>query len=85
MLRPATCRREEVREPMRDDLSRAQWKKSSYSGNSGNCVEVADLGSSVAVRDSKDPYGPVLIYTRDEWQGLIRSAKSGEPRDSAPR
>lgn len=51
---------------MNVDLSRAQWKKSSYSGNSGNCVEVADLGTAVAVRDSKDPEGPVLVVTRDE-------------------
>ena len=37
------------------DLSSAQWKKSSYSGNSGNCVEVADLGTVVVIRDSKEP------------------------------
>jgi hypothetical protein len=54
-------------------LSRAQWKKSSYSGNSGNCVEVADLGQAVAVRDSKDPKGPVLVVTPSEWQGFIAS------------
>lgn len=61
---------------MEFDLSRAQWRKSSYSGNSGNCVEVADLGHDVAVRDSKDPYGPVLVIARDEWllaiQQIIR-------------
>jgi Domain of unknown function (DUF397) len=39
---------------MYPELSRAQWRKSSYSGNSGNCVEVAQLGSIVAVRDSND-------------------------------
>jgi hypothetical protein len=54
------------------DLSRAQWKKSSYSGNSGNCVEVADLGHAVAVRDSKDPEGPVLVVSREEWQRFIQ-------------
>ncbi|MEU0852197.1 DUF397 domain-containing protein [Streptomyces flaveolus] len=38
-----------------------QWRKASYSGDQGgNCVEVASLPSSVAVRDSKDPAGPVL-------------------------
>jgi Domain of unknown function (DUF397) len=44
---------------MNVDLSRGQWKKSGYSGYSGNCVEVADLGHAVAVRDSKEPEGPV--------------------------
>jgi hypothetical protein len=38
-----------------------QWRKASYSGDQGgNCVEVASLPSAVAVRDSKDPAGPVL-------------------------
>ncbi len=57
------------------DLSRAQWKKSSYSGNSGNCVEVADLGQAVAIRDSKDPEGPVLVVTPGEWQELLFDLK----------
>ena len=60
---------------MTDDLSRAQWTKSSYSGNSGNCVEVARLSTGVAVRDSKDPNGPVLIYTRDEWRGFVQGIR----------
>ncbi len=55
------------------DLSRAQWRKSSYSGNSGNCVEVADLGQAVAIRDSKDPAGAVLVIAREEWQGFIQN------------
>jgi Domain of unknown function (DUF397) len=57
------------------DLSRAQWKKSSYSGNSGNCVEVADLGGAVAVRDSKDPEGPVLVCSRGEWTNFLTRIK----------
>jgi hypothetical protein len=60
---------------MQDELSRAQWKKSSYSGNSGNCVEVAHLGQAVAVRDSKDTSGPVLVVTCDEWQSLTSSLR----------
>ena len=45
------------------------WRKSSYSGNGGaDCVEVArSLPDVVAVRDSKDPDGPVLVVSRDEW------------------
>jgi len=50
------------------DLSRAQWRKSSYSGNTGNCVEVADLGHVIAVRDSKKPDGPVLMLSRQAWR-----------------
>jgi hypothetical protein len=50
-----------------DDLSRAQWKKSSYSGNTGNCVEVAITRSVVGIRDSKDPDSTVLMVTREAW------------------
>jgi Domain of unknown function (DUF397) len=51
------------------DLSRAEWRKSSWSGgNGGDCVEVArNLPGAVAVRDSKDPDGPTLTFTPDEW------------------
>ncbi len=51
------------------DLTRAEWRKSSYSGgNGGTCVEVArNLPNVVAVRDSKNPDGPALIISRDEW------------------
>jgi hypothetical protein len=49
------------------------WVKSSYSGNGGgDCVEVArNLPRIVAVRDSKDPDGPVLLVSRDEWASFI--------------
>lgn len=60
------------------DLSRAQWRKSSYSGNTGNCVEVADLGNAVALRDSKDPQGTVLVLSRDEWRAFTKHARSKE-------
>jgi hypothetical protein len=46
------------------DLTDTKWRKSSYSGsNGGECVEVAGLPGVVAVRDSKDPHGPVLLMT----------------------
>jgi hypothetical protein len=50
---------------MSDGSNRPRWRKSSYSGNGGgNCVEVArNIPHVVAVRDSKDPYGPVLTLT----------------------
>jgi len=54
------------------DRSRAQWRKSSYSGNSGNCVEVANLGHAVAVRDSKNLEGSVLVVTPSEWRAFLQ-------------
>ena len=62
------------------DLSRAEWRKASYSStNGGNCVEVADnLRGVVAVRDSKQPDGPVLAFTLDEWQVFCAAVKGGE-------
>jgi hypothetical protein len=63
-----------------DGLERARWRKSSYSGsNGGTCVEIADnLPSMVAVRDSKDPHGPALVFTPDEWQAFTAGMKAGE-------
>ncbi|MEV4706859.1 DUF397 domain-containing protein [Actinoplanes sp. NPDC049316] len=59
------------------DLTGARWHKSTRSGsNGGDCVEVADnLPGIVAVRDSKDPGGPVLIFPRDTWQAFIADLK----------
>jgi hypothetical protein len=55
------------------DLSRAQWRKSSYSSQDGNCVEVACSQSGfVAVRDSKQPYGTRLVVSMEAWQVLMR-------------
>jgi hypothetical protein len=58
------------------DLSRAEWRKSSYSSQSGNCVEIAtNMPGTVAVRDSKDPQGPILVIGHDDWQALTRQIK----------
>lgn len=55
------------------DLSKARWRKSTYSnGDGGNCVEVA-LGHSgaIPVRDSKSQNGPVLLLTPTAWSTFI--------------
>jgi hypothetical protein len=59
------------------ELNRADWRKSSYSGtNGGACVEVArNLPEAVAVRDSKDPHGPALIFTRADWTAFTALLK----------
>ncbi|MFE7755425.1 DUF397 domain-containing protein [Streptomyces sp. NPDC057429] len=50
----------------------ARWFKSSYSGGSGTeCVEVANLGTSVDVRDSKRPLGPGLSLHHSTWAGFM--------------
>jgi Domain of unknown function (DUF397) len=60
------------------DLTGAQWRKSSISGSGDNCVEVAFVADGIAVRDSKNPDGPALLYTRSEWDAFIGGIKDGE-------
>lgn len=59
------------------DLSRAEWRKSSYSSQSGNCVEVArNLPGLVAVRDSKEPDGERLVVSHEAWQAFITAVRT---------
>jgi hypothetical protein len=61
------------------DLKGAIWRKSTRSGSEGNCVEVADnLPGVIAVRDSKDPAGPALVFTPAEWDAFVGGVKDGE-------
>ncbi len=58
-------------------LPRAAWQKSSYSNPSGNCVEMARLpAGQVAVRDSKRPGDPVLVFTRAEWSAFLTALRA---------
>ena len=63
------------------DLTRATWRKSTYSnGTGGDCVEVADMpGGRHALRDSKNPHGPILLFSPNEWQTFTRGVKLSEP------
>jgi hypothetical protein len=55
------------------------WIKSSLSFSNSNCVEVASLpADEIGVRDSKDPEGPVLRFTPDEWRAFLGGARNGE-------
>ncbi len=62
-----------------DEMTRVHWHKSSRSGTSGTCVEVADLpDGGRAVRDSKDRTGPSLTFTPAEWAAFTAGVRGGE-------
>ncbi|MGI8335621.1 DUF397 domain-containing protein [Actinomadura scrupuli] len=56
------------------------WRKSTYSGDPsiGTCVEVAAIGDTRAIRDSKNPNGPKLSFSVRDLRGLITSIKHNE-------
>ncbi|MCX4658553.1 DUF397 domain-containing protein [Streptomyces sp. SID4919] len=61
------------------ELGGVEWRKSRRSGGSGNCVEVARLADGgAAVRNSRDPRGPALIYTAEEMTAFIQGVKDGD-------
>jgi hypothetical protein len=61
------------------ELPALTWQKSRRSNPSGNCVEMASLpGGGIAVRNSRDPNGPALIYTLDEITAFIAGARDGD-------
>lgn len=62
-----------------DSLAGAAWRKSSYSGAVGNCVEVAPLPTGeTAVRNSRDPHGPALVWAPAGISALVSGIRSGE-------
>jgi hypothetical protein len=65
------------------DAPPVRWHKSSHSSANGQCVEVAPAAGAVAVRDSKNPAGPVLIFTRQAWAAFVEDVKGRPERESA--
>ncbi|MGH3936304.1 MAG: DUF397 domain-containing protein [Pseudonocardiaceae bacterium] len=66
------------------ELTGVTWRKSRHSGQLGNCVEAAVLDSGeVAMRNSRYPNGPVLIFSRDEMSAFLAGARDGEFDDFA--
>ena len=60
------------------DLSGAWWRKSSHSSATKDCVEVAYLaGERTAVRDSKNPTGPALVFTAQAWTAFTTTITAG--------
>lgn len=63
---------------MGSELGGLEWRKSQLSVHNGQCVELARAGGMIAIRDSKNPAGPVLMYTPAEWSAFLHGAKNGE-------
>ncbi|MEV7021778.1 DUF397 domain-containing protein [Kitasatospora sp. NPDC093558] len=64
---------------MNVDLTAAAWRKSTYSSNGGQCIEVAaNAVHTVPVRDSKDSEGPVLAFPAEAWSAFVTAVRSGE-------
>jgi hypothetical protein len=62
-----------------DEITDVTWRKSQRSNSQGNCVEMAELtDGSVAMRNSRHPAGPALVYTRAEVEAMILGAKDGD-------
>jgi hypothetical protein len=55
----------------------SQWRKSSAS-ETGGCLEVRFAAEEIQVRNSRDPLGPALTFTRREWEAFLAGASAGE-------
>ncbi|WP_329584191.1 DUF397 domain-containing protein [Kitasatospora sp. NBC_01250] len=56
----------------------ARWRKSTFSGDSGDCIEVADgLPGLLPVRDSKDPDGAALVFSAEAWRLFLAGVRTG--------
>ena len=76
--RPASAGTVPARNGIQASALQAAWHKSSFSGPNGNCVEAAELPAGVAVRNSRFPDGPALLFTEAEWDAFLRGVKGGD-------
>jgi hypothetical protein len=60
------------------DWANLAWRKSTSSSEIGNCVEVANSGSTVFLRNSRHPSGPTLSFTADEWRAFLAGVRANE-------
>jgi hypothetical protein len=61
-----------------NEIEGATWVKSQRSNPSGDCVELADLGDGAAMRHSRHPDGPALVYTQREITAFLQGVKDGD-------
>jgi len=61
-----------------DEPRKRAWRRSRYSVNEVQCVEVAEVADGRAVRDSKNPTGPALVFTATEWVAFTAGVRVGE-------
>jgi hypothetical protein len=65
------------------DLSCAEWRKSTLS-SAGNCLEVTMADDRIAIRDSKDRNGPILLFSLAEWETFLGAVRRGDLRPALP-
>lgn len=61
-----------------EEIAGLSWSKAQFSNINGACVEIASAPGKIAIRDSKDPGGPVLVYTPIEFRAFLDGARNGE-------
>ena len=67
------------------EMAGLSWVKARSSNHNGACVELASASGNIAMRDSKDPAGPVLVYTATEFAAFLDGARNGEFDDLCGR
>ncbi|RCG23948.1 DUF397 domain-containing protein [Sphaerisporangium album] len=64
--------------PDQVELAGVSWRKSSFSGGGNDCVEIATINDTVALRDSKRPGGPLLRFSHREWNAFLDHLRAGD-------
>ena len=74
-----------VEVPVSDtERARLVWVKAQASSNHGQCIQLALAADGIAMRDSKDPDGPILLYSRAEFRAFLDGARNGDFDGVAP-